>query len=288
MSDSSVNSGNNNLFVAILVLYNPRIIRFARQGMCYYESERCERSASPNCVNCLFMWSANQICEALYAQGTEDCHGGRRREDVLESGVPECRFCLFVCCCCFVCFVFLCLKKNVVSLLSDQLAQSTGTVDAPYLFVILKVSSGTRRVGRFYWTWDCRDCYILHGLWSQRVAWEVRYQVPSSSLWGIVSWKGAAALLCPRVCLSSSSYVSVFARLRVRLPTSSISVFVCLRGSATVVCTLTVCAVFHALRTNEGLCCVVMSFDNQPLRMSIVCFHTLSLSICVDVLTVQW
>ena len=73
MSDSSVNSGNNNLFVAILVLYNPRIIRFARQGMCYYESERCERSASPNCVNCLFMWSANQICEALYAQGTEDC-----------------------------------------------------------------------------------------------------------------------------------------------------------------------------------------------------------------------
>ena len=222
MSDSSVNSGNNNLFVAILVLYNPRIIRFARQGMCYYESERCERSASPNCVNCLFMWSANQICEALYAQGTEDCHGGRRREDVLESGVPECRFCLFVCCCCFVCFVFLCLKKNVVSLLSDQLAQSTGTVDAPYLFVILKVSSGTRRVGRFFWTWGCRDSGVSesHGRWG------IKFRLRHSGV--IVSWKGAAALLCPRVCLSSSSYVSVFARLRVRLPTSSISVFVCL------------------------------------------------------------
>ena len=50
-----------------------------------------------------------------------------------------------------------------------------------------------------------------------------------------------------RVALPQSAYVSVFARLRVRLPTSSISVFVCLCGRATVVCTLTVCAVFHAV-----------------------------------------
>ena len=42
-----------------------------------------------------------------------------------------------------------------------------------------------KRLGRFYdWTWGCRDCYILRGLWCQRVAWEVRYQVPSLSLWG--------------------------------------------------------------------------------------------------------
>ena len=31
------------------------------------------------------------------------------------------------------------------SLLSDQLAQPEGTVDAPYPFVLLKVRSGTRR-----------------------------------------------------------------------------------------------------------------------------------------------
>ena len=34
MSGKSANSGNKNVFVVVLVLYSPRIIRFARLGMC--------------------------------------------------------------------------------------------------------------------------------------------------------------------------------------------------------------------------------------------------------------
>ena len=53
------------------------------------------------------------------------------------------------------------------------------------------------------------------------------------SLWGVVSCEGAATSLIPRVSLSSSSFLSVCARLRLRpSPSSSISVFVCLRRSA--------------------------------------------------------
>ena len=66
--------------------------------------------------------------------------------------------------------------------------------------------------------------------------------------------------VCLRLRVSSSTFV--FVRLRFSLPTSSsISVFVCLCGSATVVCTLTVCAVFHAVRV-KGLCCIVRSSHN--------------------------
>ena len=82
--------------------------------------------------------------------------------------------------------------------------------------VFLKASSSTTGLGRFHdWTWGCRDSCILHGLVSQRVAWEKKYQVPSSSLWGVVCCKGAATSLVPKVILSSS--VSVFFRLRLRL-----------------------------------------------------------------------
>ena len=120
----------------------------------------------------------------------------------------------------------------------------------------MKASSGTRKMGRFHdWTWDCRDCCNFHGLGSQRVAREEKYQV-LCSLSGVVSCKGAATSLVPRVCLSSSSSSSVsvfvclrlrhsgvssamressfvFVRLRLRpSPCSSISVFVCLRRSA--------------------------------------------------------
>ena len=50
-------------------------------------------------------------------------------------------------------------------------------------------------------------------------------QVPSSLLWGVVSCKGAASTHVPRVRLSSSSTVSVFVCLRLRLPPSlSVSV----------------------------------------------------------------
>ena len=115
----------------------------------------------------------------------------------------------------------------VVSLLPVQFAQSEGTVNAPpfYVFVCLfvclfafhclKASSGLREMGRFYdRTWGCGDCYSLHGLGSQRVAGEEKYQVPSSSFWGVVSCKGAATSLVPRTCLSPS--VSVFACLCLR------------------------------------------------------------------------
>ena len=141
------------------------------------------------------------------------------------------------------------------------MAQAEGTVDVSWLSVFLKVRSGTRRLWRFYdWTWGCRDCYIRHGLWSQRVAWKVRYQVPSSSLWGSCLLKGSCRFappqsasvflfLCLRLHLPPSSSAYVFAHLCFRLPRSSCSsVVVCLRGSATVVCMLTVCAVFHAVR----------------------------------------
>ena len=120
-----------------------------------------------------------------------------------------------------------------------------------------------RWLGQFYdWTRGCRDCYILHGLWSQRVMWEVRYQVLSSSLWGnrqlkgschfpqpqsvsvffficlrlrhsgvVVSWKGAAVFLDRRVRPSSSwgsrqlKEGCQFAPLQ----SASVFIFVCLR-----------------------------------------------------------
>ena len=46
-SDNSVSSGNKDVFVVNLVLYNPRTIRFARLGMWYYDSERCEKIGQP-------------------------------------------------------------------------------------------------------------------------------------------------------------------------------------------------------------------------------------------------
>ena len=69
-------------------------------------------------------------------------------------------------------------------------------------------------MGRFHdWTWDCRDCCNFHGLGSQRVAREEKYQV-LCSLWGVVSCKGAAISLVPGVSLSASSTRSVFVCLR--------------------------------------------------------------------------
>ena len=46
-SDSSVNSGNKDVFVVNLVLHNPRTLRFARLGMLRYNLERCERIGRP-------------------------------------------------------------------------------------------------------------------------------------------------------------------------------------------------------------------------------------------------
>ena len=58
----------------------------------------------------------------------------------------ECRSAVFICLFVFAVLFFCVKKKNfLVNLLSDQLAQSTGAVDAPYLFVFLKVSSGKNK-----------------------------------------------------------------------------------------------------------------------------------------------
>ena len=97
-----------------------------------------------------------------------------------------------------------------------------------------------RRQGQ---SWGYRDCYILHGFWSQRVMWEVRYQVLSSSRRGnrqlkgscrfpqpqsvsifficlrlrhsgvVVSGKGAAVFLDRRVHTFSSWSASIFVTL---------------------------------------------------------------------------
>ena len=97
-----------------------------------------------------------------------------------------------------------------------------------------------RRLGQ---SWGYRDCYILHGFWSQRVMWEVRYQVLSSSRRGnrqlkgscrfpqpqsvsifficlrlrhsgvVVSGKGAAVFLDRRVHTFSSWSASIFVTL---------------------------------------------------------------------------
>ena len=110
--------------------------------------------------------------------------------------------------------------------------------------------------------------------------------LPSSSPWGSGQLKGSCrfvrpqsasvlVFVCLRLCLPPSSSAYVFVHLRFCLPPlSSISVFVCRRCRlcirwstseglvATVVCALTVCAVFHAVRVKAFvvlwcLCCVV-------------------------------
>ena len=86
--------------------------------------------------------------------------------------------------------------------------------------VFLKTSSGRRGLERFHdWTWGCRDCCFLRWHGSQRVAWEEKYQVPSSSLWGVVFARpylrlflssSVSVFVCPCLRLSLSSSASVF------------------------------------------------------------------------------
>ena len=117
-----------------------------------------KRLANRNRVNCLFdvIGQSDRLSffteQSIYAQGTEACQGAEKTCD--DLGCSAERFCSLL---------------FVVSLLSDQLAELEGTVDVPQLFVLLKVRSGTRRLGRFCWTWGCRDCCILHWFWSQRL-----------------------------------------------------------------------------------------------------------------------
>ena len=53
-SDSSANSGNKDVFIVNLVLYNPRTIRFARLGSDAMSRNAVNRLANQNRVNCLF------------------------------------------------------------------------------------------------------------------------------------------------------------------------------------------------------------------------------------------
>ena len=54
VSDSSVSSGNKNVFVTVLVLYSPRIIRFAHLGMCAAMTGNVvKRLANQNRIICL-------------------------------------------------------------------------------------------------------------------------------------------------------------------------------------------------------------------------------------------
>ena len=67
-----------------------------------------------------------------------------------------------------------------------------------------------REIGRFGdRTLGHRDCCNPHGLKSWRVTLKEKYQV-LCSFWGVISSKGAAISLSPRVSLSLSSSVSVF------------------------------------------------------------------------------
>ena len=55
MNGSSVNKSNNNVFVVVVVLYNPRIIHFARLGICAAMTRNVvKRLDNQNCVNCVF------------------------------------------------------------------------------------------------------------------------------------------------------------------------------------------------------------------------------------------
>ena len=76
-SDSSVNSGNKDVFVVNLVLYNPRTLRFARLGMLRYDLEPVKGLADQNRVDCLFAMIGQSDMLSLY--GTEDtmCLGHR-------------------------------------------------------------------------------------------------------------------------------------------------------------------------------------------------------------------
>ena len=114
-SDSSVNSGNKDVFVVNLVLYNSQTIRFARLGCDAVTWNVVKRLANQNRVNCLFdvigqsdllsFYGTEKVC--LKAQRTV-----RNEEDKTSFSLGRSA------------------ESFVVSLQSDQLAQPEGTVNA--------------------------------------------------------------------------------------------------------------------------------------------------------------
>ena len=99
-----------------------------------------------------------------YAQGTKNCQGERRREDVPKA------FCIY-------------------RLLSDQLAQPEWTVDALQLFVLLNdwVGStngpGAAETAASFVGSGVGDCCILRGLWSRRLlhpSWALESETAAS------------------------------------------------------------------------------------------------------------
>ena len=115
-----------------------------------------------------------------YAQGTKNCQGERRREDVPKA------FCIY-------------------RLLSDQLAQPEWTVDALQLFVLLNdwVGStngpGAAETAASFVGSGVGDCCILRGLWSRRLLhppWALELLLNSSKR-GLMSKYSARKKFCP-------------------------------------------------------------------------------------------
>ena len=77
MNGSSVNKSNKNVFVVVVVLYNPRIIHFARLGICAAMTRNVvKRLDNQNCVNCVFKVIGQSDVNLFYrAEYTENLLG---------------------------------------------------------------------------------------------------------------------------------------------------------------------------------------------------------------------
>ena len=79
MSDSSVNPSNKNVFVVVLVLCSPRIIRFARVGMCAAMTRNfVKRLANQKTVLTVYIGQSDNYVkllteQSIYSQSTDDC-----------------------------------------------------------------------------------------------------------------------------------------------------------------------------------------------------------------------
>ena len=153
-------------------------------------------------------------------------------------------------------------ESFVVSILSDQLAQPEGTVDASSLTFYRKQVQERQDLGLQR---------LLRPSWARESAGRMKGEVSSSVsvTLGCLQLSGSCHFARPQ-SRSSSSAVSVFVCLRLRpSPSSSVSVFVCLRRSArwlvqrawavgpmfyiegletTVACVFKVCAVLRKVR----------------------------------------
>ena len=113
-SDSSVNSGNKDVFVVNLFLYNPRTIRFVRFGMWCHGSERLKRLFNQTGVNCSLDMIGRSDIMSFYGTEKNICLGHRGLSGTKKTKTSF--------------SLGRSAESFVVSLLSDQLAQREGTV----------------------------------------------------------------------------------------------------------------------------------------------------------------